>query len=114
MIGVAITMVASFFVAFVAAFIVLRRTMGIGLELVTIAKVMACGLAMVVIIFVIKNAVALDPILRVIISLVVGLSAYSVLILRTRAVRKTELEMLGKLAIPIPKVLFRLAKMVAG
>jgi O-antigen/teichoic acid export membrane protein len=112
--GVAATTLMSFAAAFVIAFIYLKKIVGLRLMAAGIAKTVVAGLVMVGIIFGIKSVLVTNPWIEVVISLIVGLAAYTILVLRLKAVSKNELEMLSGFSIPVPRFLFKLAKAIAG
>lgn len=112
--GVAATTLMSFAAAFVIAFIYLKKIVGVRLMATGITKTVVAGLVMVGVIFGIKSLLTVNLWIKVAVSLVVGFLLYAVLILKIRAIDRQELEVLGGLAVPIPRVLFRLAKAIAG
>jgi len=114
MMGVAITTLSSFAIAFIASFIVLRRSVSLGLGAMAMIKALVSGLVMVAAIFAIKTVLVLNPWIEVAISLTGGIVLYFVLVIRLRAVSKADLDVLGKLSVPIPRFMFRIAKAVAG
>jgi len=113
-VGVAVTTLVSFVVAFGAAVVVLNKMAGIHPGWPGILKAIVSGGVMIGLMFAIKSMLVLGVWSEVIISLVVGLVVYSLLVLRLRAVSRAELRMLGRLAVPIPKFVFRIAKAVAS
>ena len=114
MVGVALTTLVSFALAFGAAFIILHKTIGVRFGISGILKTLISGIAMLGLIFAIKTMLVLNPWAEVAISLVIGLIAYLVLVLKLHAIESDELAALSKLAVPIPQILFRVAKAVAG
>lgn len=114
MVGVALTTLVSFVLAFGAAFLALNRIVELRLGGIAILKSAISGLVMVAVILGIKSVLVLNPWVEVVISLVAGLAVYSVLVLRLRAVSRDELDMLSKLAVPVPRFVFRAARAVAG
>jgi len=114
MVGVAATTLASFAIAFGAAFVVLNKRIGVRFGTPGVLKAIVSGGVMIGLIFAIKSVLVLGVWSEVIISLVAGLAVYSLLVLRLQAISRAELEMLGRLAVPIPKFVFKLARAVAG
>jgi len=114
MVGVAITTLVSFALAFGAAFVVLNKRIGVRFVTPGVLKAIVSGGVMIGLIFAIKSVLVLGVWSEVAISLVAGLAVYSLLVLRLQAISRAELEMLGKLAVPIPRFIFRLARAVAG
>jgi O-antigen/teichoic acid export membrane protein len=113
-IGVAVATLVSFTLAFGAAFVILRKRVGLDVGCSAITKTVVSGLLMTGLIYGIKTVLITNVLIVVAVSLLAGLALYTVLILRTRAISKDDLQMLARLSIPIPRVVFKLAKAIAG
>ncbi|MDD5464595.1 MAG: polysaccharide biosynthesis C-terminal domain-containing protein, partial [Candidatus Moranbacteria bacterium] len=101
--GAAISTTASYFIGMLLTFRSLRKEVTIPIDLGAIAKAFAGGLLMLGIIFFTKSLQIFDTWLMIIISLIAGLVAYTLFILRTKGLGKDDLLFLLKLKIPIPK-----------
>ncbi|MEM7813568.1 MAG: oligosaccharide flippase family protein [Candidatus Aenigmatarchaeota archaeon] len=113
-VGVALTTLSVFLLGLGAAGAFLSRHIGLKVEMTSVMKTLFSGLIMLTIIFGLKEMLVLDPWIEVAVSLFAGIVVYTVLVLRLRAVSKAELEMVGRLAVPLPKLALRIAQVIAG
>ncbi|MBI3190344.1 flippase [archaeon] len=105
--GAAISAIISYLTAMILSYRVLRKHFTIDFNVMDIVKIFLCGAVATFVIFLIKDILATELIIEAVISLVIGFAVYSVLVLLSRTVKKSDIKMLDEINIRIPKPVMR-------
>jgi O-antigen/teichoic acid export membrane protein len=111
--GVALATLASFIMTFAFSTFFLRKYIDIRIPLVPLLKSTIGGIAMLVIILCLKYILNLNPWVEVFVCLIAGLVFYILFIFLTRTITRSELLLLSKISVPIPKVIVRIVGKLA-
>ncbi|MBI4170425.1 MAG: flippase [Candidatus Aenigmarchaeota archaeon] len=110
----ALSTLLAYFIGTVLAFYSLRKTVQIGMDTISLAKIFVGGILAMSIIVAIKTVLIFNILAEIILSLAAGLIFYSFFILRTKGLTKEELEFLRKLNIPVPKFIVKMLVKLAS
>jgi O-antigen/teichoic acid export membrane protein len=103
-IGAAAASSTSFIAGAIVSFLVLRKYVDVRLHYFRIIKIFFSAAVSLAVIFLIKNALVMDnQVIEAIISLLPGFIIYTILIMKTGALDKKDIEHMREIGIPVPR-----------
>lgn len=107
-VAAAFTTTVSYFIGMALAYVALRKTVQVHLDVASLTKATVGGIISLIIIFTIKTLLSFSIWAEATVALIAGLSFYFVFVLRSRSVTKKELEFMKRLNMPVPNIIIKI------